>query len=148
MGNSLNLETMIALGCAVVLGLVFCIAAFALSESANGRRLKRRLAAMRDRAQGKPLPDSSVTRSLTRQQSATPKIDRMARRWLPQRDVLAARLARSGRAISVGQYIIASICLAMLSAGIVALCSLTWCSGEWESAGSPPLSTSFPKPSI
>ena len=86
-----------------------CLVAYALSEGAGGRRFKRRLAAVRDRAQGSSRPTTAATRSLARQQSATPKIDRIARQWLPRRDMLAARLARTGRAISVGQYAIASV---------------------------------------
>ena len=37
-------------------------------------------------------------------QSATPKIDRVARRWLPRRQLLASRLARTGRSITIGHY--------------------------------------------
>jgi tight adherence protein B len=57
-----------------------------------------------------------VTRSLARQQSATPRIDRIARQWLPRRDMLAHRLARTGRRISVGQYSMTGVGLAVLAA--------------------------------
>jgi tight adherence protein B len=95
---------------------MFCLVAFALSGDANSRRFKRRLNSVRDRAQGVPSAEAVAARSLARQQSATPKIDRIARRWLPRRDVLAARLARTGRAISVGQYAMVTVGLAALSA--------------------------------
>ena len=54
-----------------------------------------------------------AARSIARPQSATPKIDRIARQWLPRREMLAARLARTGRRISVGQYVIASLAVAV-----------------------------------
>src|ERR1700751_2014574 len=114
MGVSLDLEKSIGVASAACGALIFCLAAFALSEGASGRRFKRRLAAVRDRAQGVPSADRVATRSLARQQSAPPKIDRIPHQWLPRREVLAARLARTGRAISVGQYVIATIGLAAL----------------------------------
>jgi tight adherence protein B len=116
MGISLDLETSIALAFAASLSLILCLVAYALSEGASGRRFKRRLAGIRDRAQGIASVEAVATRSLARQQSATPNIDRLARRWLPRRDVLAHRLARTGRAISVGQYAMTTLGLALLVA--------------------------------
>ena len=116
MNLSLDLETIIAIGCAIGVVLVFCLAASTVGEVFGGRRFKRRLAAVRDRAQGNRLTDAVAIRSLARQQSATPRMDRIARRWLPRRDALTARLASTGRAISVGQYAMACIGLAVVSA--------------------------------
>src|ERR1700738_4409750 len=116
MGISLDLETSIALAFAASLSLILCLVAYALSEGASGRRFKRRLAGIRDRAQGVASVEAVATRSLARQQSTTPKIDRIARQWLPRRDVLAHRLARTGRAISVGQYSMTTVGLALLVA--------------------------------
>jgi tight adherence protein B len=116
MGVSLDFETWVAVVSAIGVALMFCLVAFALSGDANSRRFKRRLNSVRDRAQGVPSAEAVAARSLARQQSATPKIDRIARRWLPRRDVLAARLARTGRAISVGQYAMVTVGLAALSA--------------------------------
>ncbi len=105
-----------------MVAFIFCIVAYAIGEGLGGRQFRRRLAGVRDRAQGIPSVQTTATRSLARQQSATPKIDRVARQWLPRRDLLAARVARTGRAISVGQYAIACIVLAMLSA-IAIICT-------------------------
>jgi tight adherence protein B len=116
----LDFETSIAIACALGVALIFCLAAYAIGEGAASRRVKRRLATVRDRAQGVITTDPMASRSLARQQSATPKIDRIARQWLPRRDILAARLARSGRAISVGQYAIACVVVAALSASAIA----------------------------
>jgi tight adherence protein B len=116
MGISLDFETWVTVVSAIAVASMFCLVAFALSGGANSRRFKRRLNSVRDRAQGVPSAEAVAARSLARQQSATPKIDRIARRWLPRRDVLAARLARTGRAISVGQYAMVTVGLAALSA--------------------------------
>ena len=116
MGISLDLETSIALAFAASLSLILCLVAYALSEGTSGRRFKRRLAGIRDRAQGVASVEAVATRSLARQQSATPNMDRIARQWLPRRDILAHRLARTGRRISVGQYSMTGVGLAVLVA--------------------------------
>jgi hypothetical protein len=116
MGLPFDLETSIAIACAACVGLTLLAVAYALSEGASGRRFKRRLAGVRDRAQGVVSVETVAARSLSRQQSATPKIDRIARRWLPRRDVLLHRLARTGRAISVGQYAMTTVGVAVLAA--------------------------------
>jgi tight adherence protein B len=116
MGIPLDPETTIAIACAASLALILCILVYALSEGGGGRRFKRRLAGIRDRAQGVVSVEAVVTRSLARQQSATPKIDRIARQWLPRRDMLAHRLARTGRRISVGQYAMTNLGVALLAA--------------------------------
>jgi tight adherence protein B len=116
MGISLDLETSIALACAASLSFIFCLIVYALSEGARGRHFKRRIAGIRDRAKGVVSVQAVATRSLTRQQSAMPKIDRIARRWMPRRDMLVHRLARTGRRISVGQYAITILGTALLVA--------------------------------
>ena len=116
MGIPLDLETSIALACGASLSLIFYLVAYALSEGAGGRRFKRRLAGIRDRAQGVVSVEAVAARSLARQQSATPRIDRIARQWLPRRDMLAHRLARTGRRISVGQYSMTALGVALLAA--------------------------------
>ncbi len=91
-----------------------------MTTGADRRRARRRLNAVRDRARGIPVSGAAAPRSLARPASATPNIDRVARRWLPRRDVLAARLARTGRKITIGHYAIASVSLAGLSALVLA----------------------------
>src|SRR5260370_241851 len=116
MGIPVDLETSIALACAASLALILCLVVYAVSDGASGRRFKRRLARVRDRAKGVVSVEAALTRSLARQQSATPRIDRIARQWLPRRDMLAHRLARTGRRISVGQYSMTTVGLAVLVA--------------------------------
>jgi tight adherence protein B len=116
MGLPFDLETSIAIACAICAGLILFVIAYAVTEGASARRFKRRLTGVRDRAQGVVSVETVAARTLARQQSATPKIDRIARQWLPRRDVLVYRLARTGRAISVGQYAMATFGFALLAA--------------------------------
>jgi tight adherence protein B len=121
---SSDLEAWLVVCCAMGAGFVFYLVAAALSDGLGGRRVKRRLNAVRDRARGLPSPAAAAARSLSRQQSAT-VVDRIARRWLPRRDILAARLARTGYAISAGQYALAMIGLTLVSAiGLISATSI------------------------
>src|ERR1051326_3882147 len=85
-------------------------------DGAGSRRMMRRLQAIKDRKPGAASGDSKV-RSLTKRESATPRIDQLVRRWLPRREILIARLARTGRDISVGQY-------CMINVGVIAFIDL------------------------
>jgi len=91
---------------------IFAAIAVAIGSGAARRRCKRRLNMVRDRAKGIPV---AAAARLARAQSATPKMDRVARRWLPRRDILAARLARTGKAITIGQYALVIVGVAALS---------------------------------
>jgi tight adherence protein B len=115
MGLGLDPATSIAVICAIGVALTFGVIALAVSDSAASRHFGRRLNTMRDRAQGGLATDSAATRSLSRQRSGS-AIDRMAGTWLPRRDLLAARLARTGRTISLGQYAMVCAVLTVLAA--------------------------------
>src|SRR5262249_2484547 len=106
MGLGLDPVTSIAVICAIGVALTFGIVALAVSDSASSRRFNRRVDVMRDRAQGVLASEEAAARSLARQRN-TSTIDRFARLWLPRRDLLAARLARTGRTITIGQYAMA-----------------------------------------
>ena len=121
MGDS-DPATLVAIISAIGVFLTFGTVALALSDSANRRRHKRRLNSVRDRAQGVPTPDAAATRSLSLQQNAT-SLDRLARRWVPRRDLLAARLARTGRSISIGRY--AAICAGLTAVSAIGFASTT-----------------------
>ena len=118
MGLGLDPVTTIAVICAIGVALTFGIISVAVTESSAARRFDRRVTAMRDRAEGGLPSEEAATRSLSRQRSVS-KIDRLARNWLPRRDLLAARLERTGRAITIGQY--AMVCGALTLAAAVGL---------------------------
>jgi tight adherence protein B len=115
MGLGLDPVTTIAVICAIGAALTFGIIALAVTGSAASRRFDRRINTMRDRAQGGLATEAAATRSLSRQRSAS-AIDRMAGTWLPRRDLLEARLARTGRTISIGRYAMACAVLTVLAA--------------------------------
>jgi tight adherence protein B len=78
----------------------------ALHAAGERRRLNRRFRIVRERARGAVVSvGGSAPLSLARQ-TGTTGIEGVARRWLPRRHVLAARLARTGRQIGVGRYIV------------------------------------------
>lgn len=112
---TLEPDDLLALSAAVGALLVFAAVALAIGRLAR-RRYNRRLKSIYDRADQGRAAVAAATRSLTRLPSTTPNIDRVARRWLPRREILAARLARTGRSISVGQYALAMLGVAALSA--------------------------------
>ena len=87
------------------------------------RRYRRRLKSIYDHAQLGGGAVTTPTQSLARVQSTTPNIDRVARRWLARREIVAARLARTGRAVTIGQYSLTMIGVA--AAATVALIGLT-----------------------
>jgi tight adherence protein B len=112
---NLNFEDWLTLAAAVGALLAFAAVIMAIGRFAR-RRYVRRLKSIYDRANQAPAAVANATRSLTRSPSTTPNIDRVARRWLPRREILAARLARTGRSISIGQYALAMLGVAVLAA--------------------------------
>ncbi len=116
MGIGLDPDTSIAVICAVAVGLAFGLVALALQGSTAGRRYRRRLNLVYDRAQGTPSAEAAAARSLSRERRAT-AFDRIARNWLPRREIFTARLARTGRTITIGQYAMATAGLTVFVAG-------------------------------
>lgn len=115
---SLDPADLLPLLAALTALLVFAGVSLAIHRAVQ-RRYKRRLKALYNRAQGSAAPVASA-QSLTKLQSTTPGFDRVARRWLPRREILAARLARTGRAITIGQYALTTLVLAVVMAFAVA----------------------------
>jgi tight adherence protein B len=113
--------TLAALAIGVMTAAAFTLVV-ALADTPNGRRFKRRLDGVKAyRAQRRTqLDDEAPTRSLTRRESATPKMDRIVQRWLPQRNMLALRLEQTGRTISIGQFMLVVLGLSVVGAGIAA----------------------------
>ncbi|HEY8873763.1 MAG TPA: type II secretion system F family protein [Stellaceae bacterium] len=108
---------------ALVIGLMggitmlLVVAAF---PGGGSRRFSRRLQEVVTRKTLAATADGDAQRrTLTRRESATPGIDRIFR-LLPRREALVERLAKTGRTISVGQYmmvmfgIVAALTLALL----------------------------------
>ena len=110
--------TILALGFGILAGLGVMLAAELLGN-AEERRYRRRLALVASGRKSAPgAQDAPETRSLSRRESATPMMDRIVKRWLPHRELLDARLARTGRAITIGHYGVTTAILAVLTAGV------------------------------
>src|SRR3954454_24748618 len=106
----LDPATEIALVIGLMSGALILLAAYAFSGMGS-RRFTRRLREVTGRnsesaRRGGPL--RTPQRSLTRRESATPGIDRFFK-LLPRRKILVARLSRTGREISVGQYMLGTL---------------------------------------
>ncbi|HWB47722.1 MAG TPA: type II secretion system F family protein [Stellaceae bacterium] len=106
------------------LGAVAGLGTLLVAEIVGGgavRRYRRRLETV---SSGKKLADlgnAPETRSLARRESATPVMDRLVKNWVPRRDLLVAKLQRTGRAITIGQYAVVTAGLAIV---MVAVCWL------------------------
>jgi tight adherence protein B len=118
----LDPATIMALGLGLMAALVVVLAAGVLG-GANSRRYRRRLTMI---ASGKKTTTDSTTatpetRSLSRRESATPGMDRYIKRFLPHRELLDARLRRTGRAITVAHYTITTIVTTVVMIVVVKL---------------------------
>src|SRR6267143_2124310 len=120
MGFDLDTDTLIAVISAIGIGLTFWVVGLMLTGGGASRRYQRRLNSMQERAQGIATSEWAAARSLSRQQSTT-RIDRIAGNWLPRRDLLLARLERTGRTISIGKYAMTAVGLGALSASGLAI---------------------------
>lgn len=103
--------------------LAIAALAMGLFGSTGARRLARRAELVRLRQDGVKVP-TEKTASLKREdKSAAPGLDKLVRRYLPQKTLLTARLARAGIDMGVGVYVALNLvcmvaCGLVLSAGI------------------------------
>jgi tight adherence protein B len=107
MFSSLDPTTQISLLIGVMSGItmLLIIAAFAGGSS---RRFTRRLNDVTVRKSSTAVSRDPAARSLTRRDSNTPGLDRLFR-LVPRREALVERLQKTGREISVGQYMLVTL---------------------------------------
>src|ERR1700731_2968006 len=113
MPGVLDPVTLAALVIGLMTGAGFLLVAVGV-EGGNSRRVGRRVEALKGNERGAATGEAAV-RSLSRRDSAT-RMDKVARRWLPRRDMLIARLERTGRPISIGKYMVLTIVLSAICA--------------------------------
>jgi tight adherence protein B len=120
--GTLDPTVVLALGAGLASACIFALVVATASGPAT-RRYKRRLRSVIARKQGTgaAAAANSPARSLSRRQSATPGMDRLFRSWLPHRDVLVQRLERTGRTISIGQYMLVTLGVSIVVALLVAV---------------------------
>jgi tight adherence protein B len=106
---ALDPTLLIPLGIALAVVVLLMAVGTSVLNAPASRRYKRRLRAVIGRKQGIVSGGGAQpTRSLSRRE-ATTAMDRIAKRWLPHRELLVQRLERTGRTISVGQYVTISL---------------------------------------
>jgi len=111
----LDPTTIMSLGLGVIVALLVVLAA-GIFGGGGERRYRRRLAMVASGRKAAAGPAETVeARSLARRESATPMMDRLVKRWLPHRDLLDARLARTGKQITLGHYVMASGVLTLVA---------------------------------
>ena len=86
-------------------------------DGAGSRRLVQRVEALKGNKKA-AATGAAAARSLSRRDNAT-RMDNVARRWLPRRDMLIARLERTGRPIGIGKYMVLTIVLSSILAMIL-----------------------------
>ena len=112
--DMLDPTTIAAFAVGLMTAAGFLVAAAAV-EGPGSRRLARRVEALKGQKPGAASGKTAAVRSLSRRDNAS-RMDLVARRWLPRRDMLIARLERTGRPISIGKYMVMMIVLASIIA--------------------------------
>ena len=106
---------LIPLGLGLVVILLFMAIAGTMLNAPAARRYKRRLKSVIARKQGITTTGSPEMKSLSRRERST-VMDRLAKRWLPHRELLVRRLARTGRSMSIGRYVTISLVITVVAA--------------------------------
>lgn len=104
-----------------VLGL-FCVVYFFMFADKEGRRTRERLDEMSRRMYGIDSRKASQARAKLKKveiDSRNPLVDQLIKRFLPNREELRARLTRTGRKFSVGDYVLACAGVAALFGAIL-----------------------------
>tara|TARA_R110002110_G_scaffold260260_1_gene475859 strand:+ start:44601 stop:45608 length:1008 start_codon:yes stop_codon:yes gene_type:complete len=78
------------------------------------RQTNKRLTSVMRRWESRVAADGTPTLRLSQHDSSLPSIDRILKRLLPRREMLLRRLRRTGRSISVGQYLVSCIVVGVL----------------------------------
>jgi tight adherence protein B len=94
--------TIVAFGLGTMVAL-FVLLVGGILSGAEARRYRRRLAFVTGEKKAAD-PAAPEARSLARRETTTPTMDRLVKGWLPRRDLLVAKLQRTGRGITLGHY--------------------------------------------
>jgi len=113
----LDPATVMAIGLGAMVALSVMLTAGILG-SGDARRYHRRLTMISSGKKSAADPAALETRSLARRESATPTMDRLVKGWLPRRDLLDAKLKRTGRAITIGHYAVVTVVLSVVMIAI------------------------------
>ena len=106
-------------------GLVLLLGMFAVPATllavafagGGGRQARRRQDRVLQRWRPGAVEHLPTSVRLSEADSGIPGLDQFVRRWLPRREVLRDRLARTGRPITVGHYVLAMLALMLVTGG-------------------------------
>jgi len=112
-------QDVIIFGGVVVLALILVIAAFSAGSNRSQKRLKRitRLAQKADPAASR----SAINVKRSTADSSIASIDYLIKRWLPNPQKMRSRLLRTGRSITLGQYLTFCFFIVGLTAALLKL---------------------------
>jgi len=113
-------QDVLIFGGAVVVALVLVVLAFSTGANQSKQRLKR-VAQLAQKADGGTGKSSAVNVKRATADSSIAAVDYMIKRWLPNPQKMRGRLLRTGRQISLGQYLTFCGVLAILAAGALKL---------------------------
>jgi len=113
-------QDVLIFGGAIVLAFILIILAFATGANQSKQRLKRvtQMAQKTDAAAGK---STAVNVKRATADSSIAAIDYLIKRWLPNPQKMRGRLLRTGRQISLGQYLTFCGVLALLTTSLLKL---------------------------
>lgn len=110
---------LVAVAACVALSLVFIGGALMSTRSGNAHG--RRLEGVKNRGSGKRVSTGAIAIKRGESAGAMGGIERTVGRWLPRKAVLQARLARTGKKLTIGHYAIAIVVVAVVQAAIAML---------------------------
>lgn len=116
-----NTDLVLALGAAFVVAAVFGLGVLAFAGSGGARRTRRRADSLRERWTGAPKLSAAAVSLVkrNRRDSGVASIDWLIKRALPKPERMRARLAATGRRVSLGEYVLFVLVL-MSAASVVA----------------------------
>src|SRR5436305_7171374 len=106
--------TMLTIGIGLTMTMAVLLVAYSF-EGAGGRRFQRRLARVKGVRGLARSCDKTVRRSLSRTDGKSTGFETIIKQYLPRRELLEERIARTGRPITVSKYVIVSGALALVT---------------------------------
>lgn len=109
--------TMVAIGAGLTMAMGIMLVAYSL-EASGGRRFQRRLARVKGHGGGRAAGDKTIHRSIARTDGKSGSFDTMVKQWLPRRALLEERIAKTGRKITIGRYVMVSGVVALVTMAV------------------------------
>jgi tight adherence protein B len=124
-----NPDLVLLIGAALAAAAVFALAALAFAGAGSGRRARKRMESVQARWTGNPKVSAAAISLVrrNRRDSGVAGLDWLIKNALPQPEKMRARLAATGKRLSLGEYVLFMLVImaaAMLAAHMVGKLSL------------------------